>query len=514
MADDMADGLAHDLAHPSVDFDLAVIGGGINGTGIARDAAGRGLRVLLVEQNDLASGTSSASTKLIHGGLRYLEHGWFRLVREALIEREVMLRMAPHLIQPMRFVLPVEPGMRPRWMLRLGLFIYDHLGGRNILPATRSVDLDHGALAAPLKRSHAHGFEYSDCWADDARLVVLNAVDAAERGARIRTRTRCLGAERGSSSWRLVLEVRGRRDTATARVLVNATGPWLKLFAANVLRRPAPPCARLDKGSHIVVRRLFEHDRGYIFQTRDARVVFALPFERDFTLIGTTDRRFAGDPGGVRAGADEIAYLCEVANQHFRTAIAPAQVVWSFAGVRSLYDDGSKRSQDITRDYVIELDAPAGAAPLLTVYGGKITTYRRLAEHALDRLSHIVAAGPAWTGQSHLPGGEFPHDGFEDLLAQTLKSRPFLGEAPARRLVRAYGTRVERVLGPARRPQELGRSLGADLTAAEVRYLMEREWAQTADDVLWRRSKLGLRFSPEEREQLARFMAETIGATG
>jgi glycerol-3-phosphate dehydrogenase len=505
MSDHMIDHMA--------EFDLAIIGGGINGTGIARDAAGRGLRVLLVEQNDLASGTSSASTKLIHGGLRYLEHGWFRLVREALIEREVMLRMAPHLIRPMRFVLPVEPGMRPFWMLRLGLFIYDHLGGRKILPATRSVDLAHGILGAPLKRSYARGFEYSDCWADDARLVVLNALDAAERGAVIRTRTRCIGAERGSV-WRLVLEVRGRRDIATARALINATGPWLKLFAANVLRASAPLPARLDKGSHIVVRRLFEHDRGYVFQTRDARIVFALPFERDFTLIGTTDRGFAGDPGGIRAGADEIAYLCEVASEHFRTAIKPTEVMWSFAGIRSLYDDGSRRSQDITRDYALELDDRNGAAALLTVYGGKITTYRRLAEQALERLSHAVKVGPAWTAKSRLPGGEFPHDGLEALVAQTRRSRPFLDEQQTRRLVRAYGTRVERVLGPARSLEELGPCLGADLTAAEVRYLMEREWAQTEDDVLWRRSKLGLRFSPEERERLARFMAATIGATG
>ena len=378
------------------DFDLAIVGGGINGTGIARDAAGRGLRVLLVEQNDLASGTSSASTKLIHGGLRYLEQGWLRLVREALIEREVMLRMAPHLIRPMRFVLPPEPGMRPPWMLRLGLFIYDHLGGRKILPATRTIDLAQDPLGAPLKRPPERGFEYSDCLADDSRLVVLNALDAAERGAVIRTRTRCIGVERGDV-WRLVLDVRGRRDTATARVLVNATGPWIKLFAETVLHQTAAVPARLDKGSHIVVPRLFDHDRAYIFQTRDGRVVFALPFERDFTLIGTTDRGFAGDPSGVKPGADEIGYLCAAANQHFRTTISAADVVWSFAGVRSLYEDGSKRAQDVTRDYVLTFDERSGEAPLLTVYGGKITTYRRLAEQALDRLAHVVEVGPAWT---------------------------------------------------------------------------------------------------------------------
>jgi glycerol-3-phosphate dehydrogenase len=494
----------------SADFDLAVIGGGINGTGIARDAAGRGLRVLLVEQNDLASGTSSASTKLIHGGLRYLEHGWFRLVREALIEREVMLRMAPHLIRPRRFVLPVEPGMRPAWMLRLGLFIYDHLGGRKILPATRSVDLEHGPLAAPLKRSYSHGYEYSDCQTDDARLVVLNAVDAEERGARIRTRTRCVGAER-ADIWRLMLEVRGRRDIATARILVNASGPWLKLLAADILHETKPLPVRLDKGSHIVVRRLFAHDRGYVFQTRDSRVVFALPFERDFTLIGTTDCSFVGDPGGVRPTADEIAYLCEVASQHFRAGAQPAEVVWSFAGVRSLHDNGSRRSQDVTRDYVVDLDEGAGRAPLLTVYGGKITTYRRLAEHALDQVSHIVKMSPAWTARSQLPGGEFPHDQLEALVAQTRRARPFLGEQQAWRLVTTYGTRVDRVLGAARTRGDLGPHLGAGLTRAEVVYLMQREWAQTADDILWRRSKLGLRFSTEEREQLARFMTTTVG---
>jgi glycerol-3-phosphate dehydrogenase len=493
------------------DFDLAIVGGGINGTGIARDAAGRGLRVLVVEQHDLASGTSSASTKLIHGGLRYLEHGWFRLVRDALIEREVMLRTAPHLIRPMRFLLPHGPDMRPAWMLRIGLFVYDHLGGRKLLPATRSVNLADDPLGAPLRRVYARGFEYSDCWADDARLVVVNALDAAERGAMIRTRTRCIAAER-SATWRLVLDVRGRRDIATARVLVNATGPWVKVFAENVLRDKTSLPVRLDKGSHIVVRRLFEHDRGYTFQTRDGRVVFALPFERDFTLIGTTDQGFSGDPTGVKASADEVAYLCGAANQYLRSALGPTDVIWSFAGVRSLYDDDSKRVQDVSRDYVVTLDAPAGVAPLLTVYGGKITTFRRLAEHALDRLQSVVAAGPAWTRDAHLPGGEFPHDGFETLLARTRRSRPFLSEPLTRRLLRAYGTRIDRVLGPARRMQDLEPVLGADLTAAEVRYLMEREWAQTEDDVLWRRSKLGLRFSPEERERLARFMAAAIGA--
>ena len=492
------------------DFDLAIVGGGINGTGIARDAAGRGLSVLLVEQNDLASGTSSASTKLIHGGLRYLEHGWLRLVREALIEREVMLRMAPHLIRPMRFVLPPEPGLRPAWMLRLGLFVYDHLGGRKLLPATRTVALADGPLGAPLKRPFDHGFEYSDCVADDARLVVLNALDAAERGAVIRTRTRCIAVDRGKD-WRLILDVRGRRDIANARILINATGPWIKAFAADVLRESGPVPARLDKGSHIVVRRLFEHDRGYVFQARDGRIIFALPFHDAFTLIGTTDHGFAGDPGTVAPGADEIAYLCEVANQYFRTRINPADVVWSFAGVRSLFDDGSKRAQDVTRDYVLALDEPPGLAPMLTVYGGKITTYRRLAEHALDRLAQAAKVGPAWTAKAHLPGGDFPCDGLDALVTTTRCAHPFLGAAHAQRLVRAYGTRVDRIIAGARSLDDLGPRFGADLTGAEVRYLMAREWAVTEDDVLWRRSKLGLHFTLEERERLARFMASVVG---
>jgi glycerol-3-phosphate dehydrogenase len=492
------------------DFDLAIVGGGINGAGIARDAAGRGLKVLLLEQNDLASGTSSASTKLIHGGLRYLEHGWFRLVREALAEREVMLKMAPHLIRPMRFVLPVEPGLRAHWLLRLGLFVYDHLGGRRSLPVTRSIDLSGDPLGAPLKARYRRAFEYSDCATDDSRLVVLNALDAAARGALIRTRTRCVAVER-ADRWTLVLEARGRREVASAGVLINATGPWTGDFARSVLGQSAPEQLRLDKGSHIVVRRLFGHDRGYVFQTQDRRIVFVLPFEHDFTLIGTTDSLFSGDPGAVAPNRDEIAYLCTIANDHLRAVISPADVVWAFAGVRSLYDDGSTKPQDTMRDYVLLLDGPAGKAPLLTVYGGKITTYRRLAEAVLDRLAHVLGARPAWTRESCLPGGDFAVDGVARLIVQARRSWPFLGETHARRLVQAYGTRISRILGSAKRLDDLGPRLGADLTGAEVRYLMDQEWAQTADDVLWRRSKLGLRVSAEERERLAKFMADAIG---
>ncbi len=492
------------------DFDLAIVGGGINGAGIARDAAGRGLRVLLVEQNDLASGTSSASTKLIHGGLRYLEHGWFRLVREALAEREVMLRMAPHLIRPMRFVLPVEPGMRPIWELRLGLFVYDHLGGRSSLPGTRSVDLAGDPHGATLKGRYRGGFEYSDCTSDDSRLVVLNALDAAQRGAVIRTRTRCLRAERGAA-WNLVLEARGRREVASARVLVNATGPWLGHFTQSALGQPPPAALRLDKGSHIVVPRLFGHDRGYILQNTDGRVVFVLPYEGDFTLIGTTDSVFSGDPGTVAPSAEEIDYLCAVVNGHFRAVISPANVVWAFAGVRSLYETGTAKPQDATRDYVLFLDEQRGQAPLLAVYGGKITTFRALAEAALDRLAPNLGARPAWTRKSHLPGGDFAPGGLADLVEKVRATWPFLREAHALRLAQAYGTRTSVVLGSAKRAEDLGPWLGPDLTGAEVRYLMDHEWARTADDVLWRRSKLGLRLSAPERAQLAKFMADAIG---
>ncbi len=489
------------------DFDLAVIGGGINGTGIARDAAGRGLRTVLIEQNDLASGTSSASSKLIHGGLRYLEHGEFRLVHEALREREVLLRAAPHLIRPLRFVLPIEESRRSATVLRLGLMLYDWIGWRKILPGTRELDLVTDQAGLPLKTRFHHAFEYSDCFADDARLVVLNAVDAAERGAVIRTRTRCVRAERGDS-WRLVLIARGQRDVVTARVLINATGAWNEIFAETALRQQPQQRLRLDKGSHIVVRRLYDHDRAYILQAADGRVVFAIPFENDFTLIGTTDQTFAGDPSTAAPSGEEIDYLCRVAKEYFRSEIGAADVVWAFAGVRSLYDDGARKAQDIGRDYELILDKRYGEAPLLTVYGGKITTYRRLAEQVLARLRPFFPHSRPWTGQSHLPGGDFVYDGMETLVQRTLRAWPFLGAAHVRRLVRAYGSRVERLLENVGRLEDLGPWLGADLTAAEVRYLMRKEWAQTADDVLWRRSKLGLRFAPAQTAALERFMAE------
>jgi glycerol-3-phosphate dehydrogenase len=489
------------------DFDLAIIGGGINGTGLARDAAGRGLRVLLVEMNDLASGTSSASSKLIHGGLRYLEHYAFRLVREALHEREVLLRMAPNAIQPLRIMLPPMPGKRSALLLRLGLFIYDILGGRKLLPATRTVDLTHHPVGQPLKRLFRYGFEFSDCLVDDARLVVLSALDAAERGAVIRTRTRLTRAER-RDEWELVLTSRGRREVRTSRVLVNAAGPWIGEVAETVIRRPMPAPVRLIKGSHIVVRRRFEHDDGYLLQATDQRVVFVLPFAQDFTLIGTTDENFVGDLNSPAPDPDEIVYLCDTVNRYFRDKITPDELVWSFSGVRGLYDDGADRPEDVTRDYVLALDENRGEAPLLTIYGGKITTYRRLAEAALSRIGHFFQMRPPWTAESTLPGGDFPVGGIDALVTETIERWPFLVRPHAGRLVRAYGRRVDRILGDAQTLDDLGERFTGDLTGAEVRYLVENEWARSADDVLWRRSKLGLNATAEERDKIGHFIAK------
>jgi glycerol-3-phosphate dehydrogenase len=489
----------------AADFDLAIIGGGINGAGIARDAAGRGLKVILLEQSDLASGTSSASSKLIHGGLRYLEQGAFGLVRAALREREVLLRMAPHLIRPLRFVLPLDSAGRARWLIRSGLLLYDMIGRRKILPGTRTLDLITDAAGQPLKRHFHHGYEYSDCFADDARLVVLNAVDAAERGATVRTRTRCVSAER-SQVWRLVLNARGRREVVTARVLVNAAGAWADTWAASVLRRPPAPHLRLDKGSHIVVRRLYDHDRAYILQAADRRLVFAIPFQRDFTLIGTTDTRFSGDPAMAAPSPEEVDYLCNVINGYFRVIIGASDVVWAYAGVRALYDDGARHTKDVGRDYVLALDNRSGEAPLLTVYGGKLTTFRSLAEDAMAKLARFFPRSRPWSAATPLPGGDFACDAVAAVIDDARRTWPFLNDDQARRMVGAYGTRLGRVLDGVNRLDDLGLQFGAGLTEVEVRYLMTNEWARTADDVLWRRSKLGLHFSAAETAALERFM--------
>ena len=495
--------------------DLAIIGGGINGCGIARDAAGRGFSVFLCEMGDLASGTSSRSTKLIHGGLRYLEQYDFRLVREALGEREVLWRIAPHIVRPLRFVLPYQVGLRPAWMLRAGLFLYDHIGGRKLLPGTRVLNLATHALGAPLQPGlFTTGFEYSDCWVDDARLVVLNARDAADRGAVIRTRTRALSAVREGELWRLTVTQpgSGNEETVAARALVNAAGPWVENTVA-ADRAPAPSRhVRLVQGSHIVVPRLFDHDRAYIFQNPDGRVVFAIPYEGDFTLIGTTDRDYEGDPAAVAATPVEIAYLCEAASTAFAKPVQPGDVVWTYSGVRPLYDDGADEAKAASRDYVLEMDEKPGSAPLLSVIGGKITTYRRLAEAVLQRLSpHLpVRQGQeaGWTGLTPLPGGEFEPGDLEPLATRLARRYRFLGPADAARLVRAYGVRASRILGSAYTAADLGGDFGAGLTEAEVGYLIEQEWAGTAEDVVWRRTKLGLRLSHGEIAALEAWMRQ------
>ena len=485
--------------------DIAVIGGGINGCGIARDAVGRGWSVYLCEADDLASGTSSTSTKLVHGGLRYLEYYEFRLVREALMEREVLWSMAPHIVWPLRFVLPHHKGLRPAWLLRLGLFLYDHLGGRKRLPATAMKRLRTDPAGRCLKPEYTLGFEYSDCWVEDSRMVVLNARDAADRGATVATRTRCVSAERQGDLWQLTMQ---RQDDAPeivrARALVNAAGPWVGDVLQTVMRANTPAKVRMVKGSHIVVPRLYPEDHCYIFQNADNRIFFVIPYEQDFSLIGTTDMDYHGDPREVAASADEIAYLCAGTSEYLRTPVTPDQVVWTYSGVRPLYDDGASKAQAATRDYTLELDAPAGQAAQLSIFGGKITTYRRLAEAALAKLGpHLPApAGQqaGWTGKAALPGGDFPIDGFEALLGSMGARYPFVAAQTMRRLVRAYGTGVAELLGTATSAADLGTVYGADLTEAELRYLVRNEWARTAADVVWRRSKLGLRMT---REQIA-----------
>ncbi len=509
---------AADPLAPVDPVDLAIIGGGINGSGIARDAAGRGHSVYLCERGDLGGATSSASTKLIHGGLRYLEHYEFRLVREALMEREVLWGIAPHIVWPLRFVLPHHRGLRPAWLLRLGLFLYDHLGGRRKLPPTRAIDLRRDPAGAQLRPDFIRAFEYSDCWVEDSRLVVLNARDAADRGARIAPRTTCVAAERAANQWRLTVRdaASGATGIVHARALVNAAGPWVGEVLGSVLRANTPASVRLVQGSHIVVRRLYDHDRCYIFQNADGRIFFAIPYEGDFTLIGTTDQDFAGDPAGVRASAAEIAYLCRGASDYFRAPVTPDMVVWTYSGVRPLYDDGASAAQAATRDYVLKLEAPVGQAPLLSIFGGKITTYRRLAEAALAQLApHLPArAGlaPGWTGQAPLPGGDFPCQGFAARLEQAAARYPFLPSALLRRLLRAYGTRIDVLLAGARGPADLGRDLGAGLTEAELRYLVRHEWVRTAEDAVWRRTRLGLKLSEGEIAAVDRVLRELTAA--
>ena len=485
-------------------YDIAVIGGGVNGCGIARDAAGRGAKVLLLEQGDLASGTSSASTKLIHGGLRYLEHYEFGLVREALSERERLWKIAPHIIWPMRFVLPHVKGLRPRWLLRLGLFLYDHIGGRRALPATQSINLRSHPAGKPLKAGYGPAFVYSDGWVDDARLVVLNARDAADRGATILTRMPVEALERSAHGW----AIHSGERVFKARAVVNAGGPsvlkLLDMSGENTSKK-----MRLVRGSHIVVPRMFDHPFAYFFQIPDGRIFFAIPYSHDFTLIGTTDRDHEGPLSDVKASEEEIAYLCDAANAYFARPISPADVVWTYSGVRPLIDEGLGKPEAATRGYSFDMDLDSeGKAPLLSVFGGKITTYRHLAKDAIEKLMPHVGAlcGSDWTADKPLPGGDFPIQGIEDLKAGLARDYPFLEQATVDRIARAYGTLARTWLGDARDPTMLGDTFGHGLTSAEVDYLIDREWAETVEDVLWRRTKLGLRFDAGQTASLAGYL--------
>ncbi len=497
-------------------YDLLIVGGGINGVGIARDAAGRGLKVLLAEKDDLGAHTSSSSTKLIHGGLRYLEHYEFGLVRKSLAEREVLLRNAPHIVWPLRFLIPHDPSMRPVWMIRIGLFLYDHLARREILPGSETVDLRRHAAGTPLKEQWRAGIMYSDGWVDDARLVVLNALDAHERGARIETRTCCVEVRREDGTWRARLQPeQGAAFEVQARALVNAGGPWAAKFLRDNASLDHVRLLRLVKGSHIIVRKLFDHPYAYIFQNPDKRIVFAIPFEREFTLIGTTDVEIKGDPGAARIDAAEIDYLCTMINRYFSRQIGPRDVVWSYSGVRPLLDDGADASA-ITRDYRLELseDGP----PLLSVWGGKITTYRALAEEAVDMLARPLGNGERhWTAAAPLPGGDLeteiagsgnPIRDFEQFRAQQAQRWPWLPAPLLARYARAYGTRTAQLIGKATAVAQLGEQIAPGLYAAEVEYLVKHEWAHTAEDILWRRSKLGLHLPAGADDALAKWLAK------
>ncbi|MGB0659205.1 MAG: glycerol-3-phosphate dehydrogenase [Mangrovicoccus sp.] len=516
--------------------DLFIIGGGINGCGIARDASGRGLSVRLAEMNDLASATSSQSTKLFHGGLRYLEYFEFRLVREALIERETLLRAMPHISWPMRFVLPWHgsmrfdsttptsrlmtsfmpwmKGRRPSWLIRLGLFLYDNLGGRKILPGTSTLDLKAAPEGAPLQDRFEKAYEYSDCWIEDSRLVILNARDAEARGAQIMTRTKVLSAAREDGLWRVETEdgETGMRAVYYARMLVNAAGPWVGDVIQTKLRINSSEGVRLVRGSHIVTEKLFDHDKCYFFQGTDGRIIFAIPYETDFTLIGTTDQEHKDPSAKPVCSEEERDYLLNFANQYFKGQLSAADVVWSYSGVRPLYDDGASSATAATRDYTLKVDNEGGA-PLLNIFGGKITTYRRLAESALEKinaeLNHIK--GP-WTAGVPLPGGDFPVDGAAQLIQDLQADYPFLDARWAKRLVRAYGTEAREILGQAQSAADLGRDFGATLTEAEIRWLMEKEYARAAEDVVWRRNKLGLRLSPEQITALDHWMQQKRAA--
>jgi len=487
--------------------DLLVIGGGVNGAGIARDAAGRGLSVILCEKDDLAEGTSSRSGKLVHGGLRYLEYYEFRLVREALIEREVLLNAAPHIIWPMRFVLPHSPLDRPAWLVRLGLFLYDHLGGRKKLPGTRDLDLRTAPEGRPIKPEYVKAFEYSDCWVDDARLVALNAVDAAARGAEVLTRTACTSARREGGEWRVELTPRtGPKRIVRARALVNASGPWVNDVIGRVVGANSQRSVRLVKGSHIITPKFWDGPQAYLVQNQDKRVIFVNPYEGDKALIGTTDIPFSGAPEAVQADEAEIAYLIAAVNRYFKPQLKRVDVIDAFSGVRPLFDDGKGNPSAVTRDYVFDLDE-AGGAPVLSVFGGKITTYRKLAEHAMQRLAKFFPKmGGDWTARATLPGGEIANADFDAFLRGLRQDFAWLPESLATHYARLYGARARDLIGAARSLEGLGRRFAAELYEAEVRYLMTREWAQTLEDIVMRRTKHYLDMTAAQKEALAAWL--------
>ena len=493
-------------------FDVFVVGGGINGCGIARDAAGRGLSVCLAEKDDLGGKTSSGSTKLIHGGLRYLEHYEFNLVRKALIERERLWSLAPHIIYPLRFVLPHHAGLRPSWLLRLGLFIYDHLGGRKALPKSRKISLASDQAGAPLKSDYKIGFEYSDCWVDDARLVILNAQDAVEKGAKVLPRHEVISVRGENGAW--VIETRDRdskKHRFQARVLVNAAGPWVSNLTDSVIDGAVSRSMRLIRGSHIVVPRLYAHDRCYLLQNSDDRIVFVIPYEENFSLIGTTDREHQESLNQVTISKDEAQYLCASVNDYFNSSISPEDIVWSYSAVRPLFDDGNADAKSITRDYRITSEIDGTGAPLISVLGGKITTYRKLAEDVLSEVNQALGVrSDEWTGSSPLPGGSFDFLGFDNEVEQLKQDYPFLSHSHAHRLMRLYGSLSREILANAMTYGELGQFFGGNLYENEVRYLMEREWAMSVEDILWRRTKEGLNLSDGEIRTLSDFLKEII----
>lgn len=509
----------------STDYDILIIGGGINGCGIARDAIGRGYSVYLCEERDLASGTSSQSTKLIHGGLRYLEYYEFRLVREALTEREVLWNIAPHLIHPKRFILPHHKGLRPAWLIRLGLFLYDHIGGRKKLPATTTINLKDNITGEVLEQNYNKAFEYSDCAVDDARLVILNALDAAERGASINTRSKCVSLKRENDKsdpfWSVTIEDQNNQKLTSikAKIIINAGGPWadkiLNLLQTKSTANTEPKKLRLVQGSHIIVPKIYSHEKCYIFQNKDKRITFAIPYQDHFTLIGTTDLDYQGDPHNVKITQNEIDYLCHAANQYFKHKTKPSDIVANFAGVRSLYNDGQSKAQEATRDYVLEIDqSNKQSAALINVFGGKITTYRRLAESVMGKVEGLLKNENKgdWTAKEALPGGDFKSEDFANLCDSLQQHYQFISLEGITRLVMLYGTRTKNLLADAKSIKDLGESFSHGLYQREVEYLMKTEWALNADDILWRRTKLGLFFNRDEKDKLENWI-QSISTT-